>query len=210
MGRCLPIWSLALIAPLAGPGRAAEVWLQNDDYVGGAFVCVSGFAADETAAAKFTPLPAHYPFQILTVRVLACGGGQDTYVVELYADNEDSTPAPDQAIFLGEDGYVLTGDNNFYDIDLSGENLMITSGSFRASLVNVNLLVPVGFGSDTSGIQPHRNFIREAFGDWFFAEDLGVSNDFILRVEILTADRFLISGGGPGSASSTRRYQRVF
>ena len=202
---------VVLAAPLTAPSQAAQVWLQNDSYVEpNPFNCQIGFEADETVAAKFTAAPADYPYRIQTVRVLACGGGFDAYAVEIYADNEDMTAPPDGLLWSSADAYILMGDNSFYDIDLSDQNITIDSGGIRVGLVNVNILDPVGFGTDLSGIVAHRNFVRDAPGQWFFAENVGISGDFILRVQITTPDRYLVTGGGPGSLSLTRRYQREF
>jgi hypothetical protein len=201
-----------LATALTAPSQAAQVWLQNDSFTGGAFNCQIGFEADETVAAKFTALPADYPYQIQTARVLACGGGFDAYAVEIYADNEDQTAPPDGLLWSSPDAYILTGDNMFYDIDLSGQNITIDNGGIRVGLVNVNILDPVGFGSDLNGIVAHRNFVRDASGQWFFAENppISIGGDFILRVLITTPDRYFVTGGGSGSQSLLRRYQREF
>ena len=61
----------------------------------------------------------------------------------------------------------------------------VASGSIRVVLVNFSFVVPIGFGTDVDGIQSHRNYVRSAGGAWSFAEDVGVSGDWILRLGIV-------------------------
>jgi uncharacterized repeat protein (TIGR01451 family) len=83
---------------------------------------------------------------------------------------------------------MLDGGNVFNDILMSNEAMPpppITSGSIRVFLINQNFFNdPIGFGADTNGIQPQRNFLVSNAGVWSFAEDGGSTGDWILRVGI--------------------------
>ena len=62
----------------------------------------------------------------------------------------------------------------------------ISSGSIRVVLVNSPFLAPVGFGADTNGITPQRNYLATPPPvTWSFAEAQGVSGDWILRLAII-------------------------
>lgn len=184
--RCLAWLACGLLAA-ASPARADVVYLQNDSFSGGAFNCNLSIGADASLAAKFTAAPSQYPYTIDHVRVLGCGGGFDAYFVDLYRD-DGGTAAPGTLLWQSANPYQLFGDNVFNDVFFTTEPIpppQVTSGSIRVVLVNFPLLAPIGFGTDTGGISSHRNYVRSAGGAWSFAEDLGISGDWILRLAIV-------------------------
>jgi hypothetical protein len=175
---------LAALAPHAA--RAQVVFLQNDSWGGGASGCNQGIGDLESLASKFTAQASQYPYTIDRIRVLACGGGFNPYNVFISQDNGPG-PAPGPLIWKSANSYFLTGSNVFNDILMSSEPVPpppITSGSIRVELFTVFAPDPVGFGTDLNGIVPQRNFILS--GEWNFAETLGVTGDWILRLGIVT------------------------
>jgi hypothetical protein len=184
------ILPVALLLTLAvSPLEAQTVFLQNDSWVQGAALgCQTGIGESEGLAAKFTAAPGQYPYTIDRVRVLGCGGGSDPYSVQIYQDDAD-TVLPGTLLWASDNAYLLDGNDTFNDITFESEFTqppMITSGTIRVEITNVlDLLQPVGFGTDKDGITSHRNFFRSATGVWSFAELQGVTGDWIMRLGII-------------------------
>jgi len=181
---------LVAVAVFAARSLAAQVtFLQNDDYTSGAVSCRTGFSQFAGLAAKFTAAPGQYPYTINRIRIFGCGSGSEAYGVQIYADNGDNA-APGALIWSG-DAYQLSGGNVYNDILMANEPTPpppIASGSIRVYLINHLIFgSPMGFGADTSGIQAHRNYLVSDQGTWSFAENGGVTGDWIIRVGIDTA-----------------------
>lgn len=178
---------------LAAPRVQAQSveFLQNDGYSSGAFTCNTGATgADDVVAAKFTAPLNKYPYSIDRVRVLTCGSFTGYVAVEFWQDNGDTAPPSGPSLWAPLTAFQIGGGAPaFYDIILTNEfppAPMITSGTVRVGLVNL-LAGGTGFGADTNGIQSHRNFVRSGTTfTWDFAESLGVSGDWILRLGIVS------------------------
>lgn len=183
----LPCWCAAWALATAVPASAQIVYLQNDSFVGGGLACQPGFVEGEGMAARLTATPTQYPYTIQSVRVLGCGAGFYGVVVRLYQDDGASlNPGP--LIWESVNPYLIDGNNVFNDILMSSEPTPpppITSGTVRVELsIVLQLLPPLGAGTDTNGILPQRNFIRGVSGAWGYAEASGVSGDWLLRLGI--------------------------
>jgi uncharacterized repeat protein (TIGR01451 family) len=194
----------AVIVLAARPLHAQVTFLQNDGYTGGAVSCRTGIGMYEGLAAKFTAAPGQYPYTINRIRVFGCGGGSDVYGVQIYQDNGTSAPGP---LIWNGNVYGLDGTNVFNDIIVSNEvppPPPITSGTIRVFLINQSIFSdPIGFGADTDGIQSHRNFLVSNAGAWSYAEDGGVTGDWILRLGIdvaASADVSVTVSDGQASA----------
>ncbi len=182
-----PVWLACGVLLSTSPAMADVVYLQNDSFTGGAFSCNLSIGVDASLGTKLTAAPAQYPYTIDHVRVLGCGGGFDAYFVDLYQD-DGGTATPGTLLWQSSNPYQVLGDNVFNDIFFTTEPIpppQVTSGSIRVVLVNFPLLAPIGFGTDTNGISTHRNYVRSAAGAWSFAEDVGISGDWILRLAIV-------------------------
>jgi len=187
-----PIMRLAHLAPWLGAllvtapaGLAQVVYLQNDSFTGGAFTCQTGVADSEAVAVRLTAQPGQYPYTIERVRILGCGGSLNGVILDIYQDTGGVNPGP--LIWHGT-LYTFDGSNVFNDILMSNEPIPpppIASGSVRVVLTAFVVLPPIGFGADTNGITPVHNFLRSAGGVWSFAENAGVSGDWIVRLGIL-------------------------
>jgi len=168
--------------------RAQTVFLQNDSWVQSTpLACQTGIGDSESVAAKFTAIPAQYPYTIDRVRLLGCNGGSDAYSVQIYQDDAD-TVMPGTLLWASNNAYLLDGNNTFNDITFETEfppPPSITSGSVRVEITCISILQPVGFGNDKDGITSHRNFLRDTLGTWSYAEDQGVTGDWILRLGII-------------------------
>ncbi len=187
--RVVRVALLGAVAVLGARSLAAQVtYLQNDSYVGGSVSCYTGIGDVAGLGAKFTAAPGQYPYTINSIRVFGCNGGQDAYGVQIFADN-GSSATPGTLIWSAQNAYFLDGGNTFNDISMSGEAIPpppITSGSIRVLITNINILTPIGFGADTNGFQAQRNFLFSDVGAWSFAENGGVTGDWILRLGIDT------------------------
>jgi hypothetical protein len=119
--------------------------------------------------------------------MLGCGGGQNPYNVFIYQD-DGSGVNPGPLLWQSANSYILTGNNAFQDILMSLEPIPpppIASGTIRVEILNVFDIDSIGFGADVGGIVAQRNFIRDDTGTWSFAENQGVTGDWILRVGIV-------------------------
>jgi hypothetical protein len=177
---------LAALTAVATPAGAQEVFLQNDNWGGGALSCYTGVGDSESLANKLTAAPGQYPYTINRIRVFGCGGGSNPYNVFIYQDN-GSGVNPGPLIWQSANSYILTGSAVFNDILMSSEPVPpppITSGTVRVEIYNVFGIDSIGFGADLA-ITPQRNFLRPSTGVWSFAETLGVTGDWILRLGIL-------------------------
>jgi uncharacterized repeat protein (TIGR01451 family) len=187
--RVVRVALLGAVAVLGARSLAAQVaFLQNDSYTSGAVSCYTGIGNVAGLAAKFTAAPGQYPYTINRIRVFGCGGGQDAYGVQIFADNGGTT-TPGTLIWSAQNLYFLDGGNAFNDILMSSEALPpppIASGSIRVLITNNSIDTPIGFGADTNGIQAQKNFLFSNVGAWSFAENGGVTGDWILRLGIDT------------------------
>lgn len=185
----IPLVASAVLTTLvAVPARAQLVFLQNDSFTGGTLSCYHGVGNDGGLASKFTAQPSQYPYTIDRIRVLGCGTGSDAYVVQIFEDNGTGVN-PGPVLWNSSNAYLLQGGTTFNDILMSAEPVPpppITSGSVRVLLVNISILEPIGFGADTNGILPQRNFVRSKSSVWSFAESppFNVQGDWVLRLGI--------------------------
>lgn len=173
---------------VAGPGPAVEKTLQNDSFSGSGTVnCVLGqsFAEGDIAAARFTPLPGDYPFQILEVQILACPPStQGDLVLIIWQDdgvsNQPGTLLYDELFTIYGSDIAING------LDVSAQNLVISSGSIRVGFEYFFGPAQVGIATDTDGhVIPQPNFIYDegTFG-WRPADFFQVEDDWIIRVRI--------------------------
>jgi hypothetical protein len=184
--------SLLLVCPvtacLIGMSQAATVTLRNHSYVpGGSLGVVAGFQELDTFAARFVAAPGDYPFKIKKVRTLAIGSSSSiSWIMDIWQDANTGSPAPDTQIYAGDDLYAIH--DGFNEFDLSGENIMITSGGVRVGLTYVSGGAPPSVGIDLDGIVAQRNFVRPDSSSWSFAESpvFGIGGDFIMELEIET------------------------
>jgi hypothetical protein len=75
------VMGLAALSVFAPAARAQVVFLQNDNFGGGAVSCHTGVGDSDSIAARFSAAAGQYPYTIDRIRVFGCGGGQDGYVV---------------------------------------------------------------------------------------------------------------------------------
>ena len=185
--RVVRVAVLAAVAVLPARSLLAQVaFLQNDSFTSGPVSCYTGVGTYAGLSAKFTAAPGQYPYTIDRIRVFGCGGGTEAYGLQIYEDNGTAAPGP--LLWNAQNLYALNGGNVFNDILMSSEPVpppTITSGSIRVFLINQSLYNdPIGFGADTNGIQPQRNFLISNTGTWSFAENGGITGDWILRLGI--------------------------
>src|SRR5262245_29722106 len=106
----LTVWTFLVV-----DAQAQVVYLQNDSYGGGAVSWYTRITSDRGLAAKLTAQPGQYPYTIHSIRVFACGGGLDAYVVQIFQD-DGTTAAPGPVIWSSQNAYLLDGSNIFNDI----------------------------------------------------------------------------------------------
>jgi hypothetical protein len=177
--------ALAAVALVCSPLGAVEKTLQNDSFTGiGDLVCVPGFAVEEIGAARFTAAPSDYPFTVERVQVLLCPDGPPVdLVLKIWSDDGSSV---NPGTLLWEEIVTFTPSTAFLnEVDLSLDDVTIASGSVRVGIEFLFAGSPPGLARDLDGITPQANFVYAIPpGSWYFAEQLGVSGDWILRVVI--------------------------
>lgn len=179
--------AVMLTFTLAAPAGAVVKELSNDSFSGiGSVTCQIGFAEGESAAAKLTADPGDYPYRVLKVRMHICPASTSGFVIlRLYEDNS-GTVLPG-AILYQEIVQIAGSDDALNEIDLSANNIIVSSGSVRVELEWFQN-APPGVSNDLDGYLPNANYIYAIPpGSWFYADQLGVPGDWIIRMEIDTA-----------------------
>jgi len=206
--------AFAAASGLCAPLGAVEKTLQNDSFGGtGQVDCILGqsFAEGEVAAARLTPAPTDYPFELLRILILACpNGAQADLVVKVW---EDDGSSQDPGDLRYEEFFTLYGsDVALNEIDLSSFGIVISEGSIRVGVEYFFGAASTGITTDSDGhVSPQPNFIY-ATGPvpegWYFADYFNVDGDWIIRAVIdaneaapLFADGF--ESGDTGAWSAT-------
>jgi len=106
-------------------------------------------------------------------------------ILRLYEDNS-GTVLPG-AVLYEEIVQIAGSDDALNEIDLSANNIIVSSGSVRVELEWFQN-APPGVSNDLDGYLPNANYIYAIPpGSWFYADQLGVPGDWIIRMEIDTA-----------------------
>lgn len=175
---------------VVGVADATIKELSNDGFDGlGSVTCQVGFAAGEVAAAKLTAQPGDYPYQIRKIRMFVCPASTSGFVVLRLSEDNSGTVAPGPILY--EEVVSVTGsDAALNEVDLTTSNIIVSGGSVRVELEWFQN-GPPGVANDSDGIVPNVNYVYADLGgglyQWFFAEQLGVPGDWIVRMEIETA-----------------------
>jgi len=200
-------WLLVIVLALSGEVEAAIKELANDSFSGtGSITCQIGFVAGESGAAKLTADPGDYPYQVLKIRMLVCPASTSGTVILRISEDNTGTVLPGPTIY--EEIVQITGsDEAFNELDLSLNNIIITSGSVRVELNWYDEPPPPGLANDLDGIVPNVNYIYAEISpgvyQWFYAEQLGVPGDWIIRLEIDTSAETPIFVDGFESGDTT-------
>ena len=204
--RCVGV---LLVLITAAPAAAAIKELSNDGFTsGGTVTCKIGFVIPgESGAVKLTADPGDYPYQIKKVRMLVCPGPNTITVILRISEDNTGTVLPGPMIY--EEIVQITGsDEALNEVDLSLEGIIITSGSVRVELEWYDNPPPPGLANDDDGFVPNVNYIY-AYVDppgvwsWFYANQLGVMGDWIIRMEIDTSAETPIFADGFESGDTT-------
>jgi hypothetical protein len=175
---------LILLAATATRAQTT-LWLQNDDYTGGALTCITGLTDNQSMAAKFTAPPDQYPYSIQRIRVMCCGLSVGACAFTIWQD-DGTTANPGPVLYQSADVFQIGGSPTpaFYDIVMPTNVPMITSGTIRVALYV--LLVAPGFGVDVDGITAQRNLFHSGVS-WLYAEDppVNLQGDWIMRLEVV-------------------------
>ena len=197
-----------VLAVIAAPATAVEKTLQNDGFPGsGPVICVTGssFADGDIAAARFTPAPGDYPFQILEIQVLACPQNTDgELILNIWQDDGVSNQP---GINLYDEVFTIYGSQDALNgLDVSAQDLFVTSGSIRVGFEYSPFLpADVGFATDMDGhVSPQPNLIYDVqtFG-WQTADFFGMDDDWIIRVVIDANDAPPLFADGFESGDTT-------
>jgi hypothetical protein len=189
--RILTVLSLHVIisATAVCPAFAVEKTLQNDSFSGaGQLTCLPGFAVDEFGAARFEADPGDYPFTIKRIQVIVCPDGPPVELILSIREDDGSSLDPGPVLY--EELATFTPSTTLInEVDLTLENIVVTSGSIRVGLGFFWGGSPPGLAYDADGILPMTNFVFVTPQyQWAYAESLGVWGDWIIRVVIEAND----------------------
>ena len=196
---------LALVVAMGVPGvaDAAIKELRNDSFTGtGSITSQVGFVEGESAAVKRTADAGDYPYQVKTIRMLICPTSTSGHVIlRIYEDNT-GTVLPGPLVY--EEIVQVTGsDDALNEVDLTLNGIIISSGSVRVELEWFQTSPP-GIANDLDGFVPNANYIyANPPGAWFYADQLGVTGDWIIRMEIETDAETPIFADGFESGDTT-------
>ncbi len=110
----------------------------------------------------------------------AGGGATSNFNLKIWEDTGGLQPG---ALLLDRQ-VSLVAQNSWNDIDISADNIIVSSGSVRVGL-EFHTDPPPSFCRDGDGnIQYHRNLIKAVPGGWFWSEFFGLQGDWILRLQI--------------------------
>jgi hypothetical protein len=181
------LMTMTLISCLIPANIQADIIeLKNDGYIeGGALYYQQGFVASEIMAAKFTAESGDYPYQLFKVRVLVgdsgSGGTIGAFVLHIWEDTGGTTPG---TALITPESYQFTA--GFWNEITLDPPLTITSGSVRVGYEFVLNPDPSFYRDADGNITPQTNFIYAVPGGWFYAENLGLTGDWIQRIVIDT------------------------
>ncbi len=175
--------------------------LQNDSFTGTAtFTQLAAFAEQEYAAASFTADPGDYPFRIEKLQALVLAPLNGTIaMVSITVWEEDGTADPGTVIHTSTYGFqVESSSTAINELDLSCENIIIDSGPVRVGIRWEYVGDPIGIAFDEDGITALTNslYAVSPFPGWWWADTLGVTGDWIVRLEIETDIAGSIFGDG--------------
>ena len=181
---------LALVGVVSAPVSAERKIIQNDSFTGsGILTGYAAFAEQEYVAATFTVDPADYPFRIEKVQTLVLADLPGTIAMVSVTVWEDTgTSVPGTVLHTSTYGFqVESSVSALNELDLSCENIVITSGNVRVGLRWEYVGDQIGIAFDLDGITFLTNTVFSSpLGGWWWAEDLFVAGDWILRLEIET------------------------
>jgi len=198
---------LVLAGVVSAPVSAERKIIQNDSFTGTAiFTQLAAFAEQEYVAASFTVDPADYPFRIEKVQTLALALLPGTIaMVSVTVWEETGAAVPGAVLHTSTYGFQMESSTTaLNELDLSCENIVITSGTVRVGLRWEYVGDQIGIAFDLDGITPQTNTVfSSSLGGWWLAEDLTVTGDWILRLEIETdiADTVFADGFERGDSS---------
>jgi hypothetical protein len=192
---------LILLGTTGGPASAERKILQNDSFSGTAVITQLGsFVEQEYAAASFDADPADYPFRIEKVRALVLAPIDGTIaMVSVTVWEEDGNAAPGTVIHTSTYGFqVESSSSAINELDLSCENIIIDSGRVRVGIRWEYVGDTIGLAFDDDGIVALTNSLFALFPitGWWWADTLGVTGDWIIRLEIETDIAGSIFGDG--------------
>ncbi len=169
---------------------AAPKLLKNDGWSSGFAMPQVGFIANEMMASVFIPDTGDYPLKLLKIQYLLRQFlyPGDTAQFTLYIWEDTGTLNPGQLLF--EQTHTLSISDNLQEIDISSEDIIITSGNIRVGWKFFQDHCPT-FCTEYGGTTiPHRNLIYGDTGSglwqWHWIEDVGVSGNWIHRLQIDT------------------------
>jgi hypothetical protein len=178
-------------AIVSSPGTSASIekTLQNDSFSGtGDLVCIPGFAVGEIGAARFSPQPEDYPFIIKKVQLILCPDGPPVDLV-LNIWHDDGTSVNPGTSLFAEFVTFTPSTTLLNEVDLTIDDIVVHSGEVRVGIEFFNFGSPPGLARDLDGINLETNFVFAVPpAQWIFAENLGVTGDWIIRLVIEAND----------------------
>jgi hypothetical protein len=168
----------------AAPASSGGTLLANDSWISGqAAAFQGGFAAGETAAARFMPAgPCPCPLE--KIRFLF-GGASGTHDVVLHVWDDAALGAAPGAELYSATLELGGSDELMQEVDVGVIGLEV-NGPFRVGLEFTHAGLP-SVARDADGITPDRNFIDASGPGWVESSTLGLTGDWIIRAVLGSA-----------------------
>jgi len=177
--------ALGLAAPVSAQCPTEPALL---NYNGGGNTTCPCFVAGEEAGVVLTAPAAHYPIEILKIRVgwSSQFGGNPQSLEQALHIYPAGLPNPGARQFTLPGPLLTDGFINEFDIEFIPGNKIINSGPFTVTLEFLNANAGQIFSSsvfhDGNGCQPGKNVIKAIPGGWNDACALGVTGDWVFEV----------------------------
>jgi hypothetical protein len=202
-----PGWVQSTVVGLTGDwiiravlgGEAAGELVNNDTWVSGQQAGFQlGFAAGETAAARFVP-DGPCPCDLDRIRFLFGGSSATETVILRVWDDSALTLAPGAELYSA--AIQLTGTDAFLqELDLTVANISV-NGPFRVGVEFQHSGAP-SVARDADGtITPARNFAEVTGLGWVEASTLGITGDWVLRAVLDSVPGVLLAADSWVSAA---------
>lgn len=187
--------ALALLLPAVARG---QVTYQNDSLASeGDGVVSCGFVVGEKFAAIFVPEAGDVPFLIDEVQLMLSPYQQEgtdcveatprdsvSVTVEIWNDAAPSVDPDTAPVYQSSEWSVASSATTLNALKISDDqDVLVESGVVKVAITIPELdTMPV---RDIDGITTERNLIYDNTGTWRWAEDLGVTGDWLLRLVVI-------------------------
>jgi hypothetical protein len=158
--------------------------LRNDGFeTGDAVAFVNGFVAGEQGAVVLGPVESTYAVDSVTFLFGGIATAWADVRLNIYRDEGTANPG---SLLFTEDYEVAPSDTAFQQLDLTGEDVVVTGGGSIRISMEFLADAPPSIARDTDGtISASKNWVFTS-GSWNQSSDYGITGDWIIRAAVTT------------------------